>query len=225
MNPLVHHAASLLKNCSCKYAVCGGYAIELFLNSKVRSHGDIDVTVFWDDRDAIITYMQSLGWQIYEPCGSGKAHHIADINKQLKIKSNVFCFQDGCELAKLVPTQENDIFTVDFIGNEQQTLNFIEFLFDSKSEDKFQYRRNSEITRDLAKAILINNGIPYLAPEIVLLYKSTDITRECNQLDFVSATGEMSKEQLLWLSKALHKQYPKGHQWAKAIDRLTEKHL
>ena len=37
-------------------------------------------------------------------------------------------------------------------------------------EDYFVFDRNRGIKRELSKAILFNNGIPYLAPEIVLLY-------------------------------------------------------
>ena len=93
---LITEANNLLSGKGFKYAVCGGFAIELFCEKALRGHGDIDISAFWDDRDEIILYMQSLGWVVYEMCGSGLAHHINDVSDQKKLKRNIFCFTEGC---------------------------------------------------------------------------------------------------------------------------------
>ena len=185
----------------------------MFLNRSIRNHGDIDVSAFWGDRDKIILYMQSLGWQVFEICGGGTAHYITDIKNQIKAKRNIFCFKDSCSLVKLSRQSETDMYYLDFDHSGQTKLDFIEFLFNNRNADSFIYARNEDITLPLPKAIMARNGMPYLAPELILLYKSTDIEREGYQLDYDSAIVTMSSEQKDWLQTALKVMNPSGHKW------------
>lgn len=213
LNRLITEANELLKGHPFEYAICGGFAIELFLNKEIRKHGDIDISAFWADRDQIILYMQSLGWQVYEMCGGGLAHHITDISKQVRAKRNIFCFTNNCDLVTLSPTETSNMYTLEFNHSGQKDLNFIEFLFNHKTENDFLYARNNEISLSLSRAILYQEGVPYLAPELVLLYKSTDIHREGYQLDYDSVFGKMNNAQRLWLQNALSVMNPDGHSW------------
>jgi len=213
MNHLLLECNDLLKVGGFDYAFCGGYAIELFLNKPVRKHGDIDISVYWDERDKIILFMQSLGWCVYELCGGGMAHYITDVANQIKAKRNIFCMTDDCKTVSLKPTDEQDMFIVDFDPKGQDKLTFIEFLFNNKNNDRFLYARNHDISLPLSQAVLTRNGIKYLAPEMVLLYKSTDTEREGYQLDYDSAIQAMSSEQKDWLKNALKTMNPDGHKW------------
>ena len=220
MNHLLLECNDLLKDGGFDYAFCGGYAIELFLDKTVRKHGDIDISAFWDERDRIILFMQSLGWRVYELCGGGKAHYITDVAKQIKSKRNIFCKTDDCKIVSLTPTDEPDMFIVDFDRKGQDKLTFIEFLFNNKVNDRFLYARNHDVSLPLSQAVLTRNGIKYLAPEIVLLYKSTDIERESYQLDYDMAIRIMSPEQKNWLKSALETMNPNGHKWLEAVSCL-----
>jgi hypothetical protein len=95
-------------------------------------------------------------------CGGGLAHHVTDTNKQLKLKRNIFCFSDDCDLVHLIPTDEPDIARLDFDHKGQSKLNFIEFLFNNKKDDAFLYARNTEIKLPMSKAVLYADDIPYL---------------------------------------------------------------
>ncbi|MDE6709187.1 MAG: hypothetical protein K2J76_01720, partial [Oscillospiraceae bacterium] len=110
-------------------------------------------------------------------------------------------------------TSEKDVYFMDFDHIGLTKLNFIEFLFDEKSDTEFLYRRNHNIRLALDKAILVADGIPFLAPEVCLLYKSTDVQREGYQQDYEKATEKMSEEQRLWLNTSLIAMYPDGHKW------------
>ncbi len=213
MNHLIREADELLKNGGFQYAVCGGFAIELFLDKTVRNHGDIDISAFWDERDKIILYMQSLGWSVYELCGGGMAHYITDVSNQLKTKRNIFCMTNDCSIVSLTPTNEADMFVVDFDHNGQEHLTFIEFLFNNAENGRFLYARNHAVFLPLARAILSRDGIQYLAPEMVLLYKSTDTERDGYQFDYDAAMEMMSDEQKKWLHDALTVMNPAGHKW------------
>ncbi len=61
--------------------------------------------------------------------------------------------------------------------------NFIS-LIDDESAECFIYTNNDKIQRQRDKAILSCGGIPYLSPELVLMYKLTDTAREVNRTDF-----------------------------------------
>ena len=214
MNYLIPKAAELLKDGGFDYAVCGGFAIELFLDKELRGHGDIDLSAFWDDRDKIIMYMQSLGWNVYEFCGGGKAHYITDVTKQIKNKRNIFCMTNDCNIVFLTSADEPDMFIVDFDHRGQSSLTFIEFLFNDVKNGCFLYARNHDISLSLAQAILIRDGIKYLAPEMVLLYKSTDTEREGYQLDYDAAITAMPDERKRWLYNALTMMNTSGHKWS-----------
>lgn len=56
-------------------------------------------------------------------------------------------------------------------------------------------------------------GIPYLAPELLCLYKSTDPDREGYGQDFELAYAQMDQEQRDWLQQALLAMNPEGHKW------------
>ncbi|MFZ5353142.1 MAG: hypothetical protein ACOZCL_10530 [Bacillota bacterium] len=214
MNHLIAEAKLLLNDGNFDYAFCGGYAIELFLDREIRAHGDIDISVYWNDRDKIILYMKSLGWDIYEMCGNGVVHKINDINNQLRIKRNIFCKKSDCELVKLSPCSQEDMYYLEFDHSGQTRLNFLEFLFNDRTKIDFLYARNKSLTRSLSRAVLTRIGIPYLAPELVLLYKSTDIERDGYQLDYDEVICAMDSEQKQWLLNALITMYPTGHPWA-----------
>lgn len=213
MNSLVKQADELLRGHDFEYAVCGGLAIDMFLGHESRRHGDIDILAFWAERDKIIEYMQSKGYEVYEMLGGGKCHHIIDINNQMRVKRNIFCVNDNCELVQLYNTSDTDIYYIDFKHIGQTKLNYIEFLFNDKSDTYFLYARNHDIKLSLDKAILFSDGIPFLAPEMCLLYKSTDINREGYRQDYEKAMAKMTVEQKLWLNNALVSLYPDGHEW------------
>lgn len=213
MNDLIQRANELLQNHGFAYAFCGGWAIDLFLGAQTRTHGDIDVLAYWPERDRIIQYMQSLGFQVYEMLGDGKAHHITDIRHQLKIKRNIFCCTSACELVQLSAAGEADIYFIDFRPVGQTKLDFLEFLFnDTDGKDLF-YARSHAVKLALNEAIRYRGGLPYLSPEMCLLYKSTDTERSGYQSDYDHAAAHMSQRQLRWLDGALALLYPEGHKW------------
>ena len=109
---------------------------------------------------------------------------------------------------------------MEFFHTGQTELDYIEFLFNDKTREAFEYARNREITLGLDRAVLNAGGIPYLAPELCLLYKSTDIEREGYQQDFELAYRAMDPLQREWLRKALRQAFPEGHPWLLAEEQL-----
>ena len=213
MNRLISEADALLKNGGFAYAFCGGQALDLFLGYESRRHGDIDVCAFRDDRSRIVQYMRSQGFEVYEMLGGGRARRADCAPEQIRAEKNIFCFRDGCPLVKTYPPDEDGSCWMEFFHIGQTRLDFIEFLFNDRTQEAFEYARNRKITLGMEKAVLFSEGIPYLAPELCLLYKSTDTEREGYRQDFELAYQAMSPAQREWLRKALLQEYPDGHEW------------
>jgi hypothetical protein len=217
MNRLVLECNDFLKGNVFEYAFCGGHALDIHIGKTTRSHGDIDLSAYWEDRNKIILFMQTQGWIVYEAMGGGKIHLITDTDDQKLIKLNIFCVKEGCPFfhAELI---ENNIYHCDIDHVEQKHLDYIEFLFNKRTEDEFIYSRNNEIRRKLDKAILYKDSISYFAPELVLLYKSTDLAREENRLDFNMFAPLLSNDSKEWLHRALSTAFPDGHEWITRLE-------
>jgi hypothetical protein len=74
-------------------------------------------------------------------------------------------------------------------------------------------RRDPRLRRPFADVIRRTpDGIPYGAPEIVLLYKAKHATREKDEMDFAAVQPLLSAAQRAWLADALTLVHP-GHRW------------
>ena len=105
---------------------------------------------------------------------------------------------------------ENDVYYCEIDHIEQKCLDYIEFLFTKHNDEKFVYSRNDEICRELYKAILYKDDMPYFAPELVFLYKSTDLSRNENKQDFDTIYPHLSDENWKWLYNDLKTAFPTG---------------
>jgi hypothetical protein len=59
------------------------------------------------------------------------------------------------------------------------------------------------------------NGVPFLRPEIVLLYKSSERSPK-NDTDFAAVLPRLSREASLWLRAALER-YDARNPWVEAL--------
>lgn len=218
MNHLILECNALLNDRGFDYAFCGGHALDIHIGKTTRSHGDIDLSAYWEDRNKIISFMQTKGWITYEAMSGGKIHLITDTDNQKLIKLNIFCVNEGCPFfhAELI---ENNIYHCDIDHVEQKHLDYIEFLFNKRTENEFIYSRNNEIRLELDKAVLRKDELFYFAPELVLLYKSTDLTREENRLDFNMVAPLLSNDNKEWLHRALSTAFSEGHEWIARLEK------
>ncbi len=212
MNQLIVECDNLLANQGFGYAFCGGHALDIHLGESIRPHGDIDISAYWEERNYIIEYMKSRDWVIYEPLGNGLVHLITDVADQKVVKRNIFCVKDSCPFFH-VSLVEDGFYRCEIDHVEQHKLDYIEFLFNRCVDNEFIYSRNEKIRLDMGKAILTKAGISYLSPELVLLYKSTDLSREVNRHDFKVMLQHLSFESRIWLLNALSVAFPNGHEW------------
>lgn len=214
-----------------EWAVCGGGAIDLFVGRKTRNHKDLDIAALWENREKIIDYMIDKNWQVFEPDG-GKLRRITTTENDLRTSDNIWCLSEN-NINYSVRHLYDDYYDIACNTDNQINLDFVEFLFNRVKGGQYEYKRNTSIKLAAKNAVLTNkNNIPFLAPELILLYKSTFIkyleTTETSLIktikdyehDFDVTIDLMTSEQIIWLSHALKVCYLNGHEWIDKINSL-----
>lgn len=219
MESLISHARVFLTNQGFDWYVCGGGAIDAFLGKQTRIHKDLDIAVFWEDRNSIVALMLAEGWRVFEACGGGVIHELFEVQQRSE-KRNLFCFTSNEKRCKLEPIGD-DKYRFGFEKKEQKDFSYIEFLFNQRDEEYLYLPGNANLKRKLNKALLKSNGVPHLAPEVVLFYKSRYLEYSPDTLDhfqdFDVSLPFLDDEQKQWLGQSLKKEYVNGHEWLKKL--------
>ena len=83
-------------------------------------------------------------------------------------------------------------------------------------DDSWLFRRMPTIRRPVDTiGCGADGGIPYLAPEIQLLYKAKGL-RPKDELDFAQVLPALDQERRQWLRNALAEAHP-GHPWLECL--------
>lgn len=215
---------NIMDSIGVKWAVCGGDAIDLFVGQQTRAHKDIDVAVFWEDREQIISAFLQEGWRVFEP-DRGLLREITSLKEDLRTEDNLWCIWPESDSYQIRQKRDN-FYEITTERKQQDVLDYIEVLFNREQNGRFIYKRNPAIS--LTPYLYYDaNGIPYLAPEMVLLYKSIFVRFverpeyqdmvENYRHDFTVAVERFDGTQKKWLKEALTTCYPAGHEW---LDRL-----
>lgn len=168
-----------------RWFVVGGWAIDLFLGSPSRSHDDLEIGIFRSDQDCLRSHLH--GW-----------HFVKAVHGSLEN------WQEGEWLN--LPVHEIHA------KSESCQLQELEILLQEESDVQWIFRRNKAIRADSRNIVLVSqDGIPFLSPEIVLLYKAKQPRRKDN-CDFTSICDRLTTEQRHWLRSALEVCYP-DHPW------------
>jgi hypothetical protein len=185
-------AVSLLSAASAPWWVAGGWALDLFVGEQTREHGDLDIGVLRSHARQLIADLSS--WEFFE-ARSGLLSQLETGREPRPEVNSLWCRP---------------------IGAATWTL---EVLLDASDRDFWVYRRQAQIQRPFAEVIRRNpQGIPYLAPEVQLLYK-TRSTRPRDQADFERVAPRLDSVARTWLSQSLSATDP-AHTWISALEGL-----
>ncbi|ARI78874.1 nucleotidyltransferase domain-containing protein [Halobacillus mangrovi] len=170
-----------------KWMIAGGWAIDLHIGEETRDHNDLEVAIFRDEQP----YLQDLlkGWEV-------------------QVVSNGQLVAWDFEKSLEPPLHE---IHASFFGKEA-----VEFLLNERRHGKWRFRRDTKISFPLSSMNLQSEyGIPYLNPEIVLLYKAKQ-TQEKDHQDFHYVFPFLNEHQKEWLKQALMHHQPE-HQWLEKL--------
>lgn len=182
----------LFRSYDAPWCVAGGWAIDLFLGAVTREHQDVEIAVLLRDQQRL--WQHIVGWQPR------------------------YCVPGSAELRPWGPGEwlhppVHELHT----RPPQSDIGELEILFDRSAGEEWIYRRDEHVRMQLSKAIRFNPaGIPYLAPEIVLLYKAKN-PRERDEADFGAALPKLDNNARHWLSAALARTAP-DHPWLKRLE-------
>ncbi|HTK52343.1 MAG TPA: hypothetical protein VL308_10675 [Gemmatimonadaceae bacterium] len=158
----------ILTTAGIPWAVAGGWALDLFLGRQTREHADLDLAVWRADQAKL------------------RAALASDWRCEVSDNGALRPWHAGERLS--LPIHEIHARAVS--GAHPP----LELLLNERDDTAWIYRRNPAIRRDLDRAILVCDGIPFLAPEIVLLYKSK-APRPTDEADFRVALPALTTEQ------------------------------
>jgi hypothetical protein len=184
----VRAVAALFASYPHPWAICGGWAVDLYLGRVSRAHSDVDVAVLRRDQATVRSHMASRGWTLE------KAH-----------------------AGTLTPWAEGEVIELPLHGiwcrNPRYAPDFVELLLNEADGPIFCFRRDRSIRLPLARAFIPSSaGIPILAPEIALLYKSAGLDQARNVADVAAVMPALEPARRAWLRAALASVSP-GHPW------------
>ncbi len=180
-------AADALKGLAAPWAVAGGWALDLWLGEQTREHEDIEVTVptaFFPDAQARI---EALGLKL-------------------------FAIDDGQVIALEAGEAPGRHTHQTWVMDPAVRGWRMDIFREPGDAQTWVYRRTRELSAPRAWASgRTASGIPYVAPQIVLLFKAK-AARDKDEADFAMAAPRLSAEARAWLAAGLEVIHP-GHPW------------
>jgi hypothetical protein len=169
--------AKLLRGLEIPWWIAGGWALDLFVGHGTRAHNDIEIAVFRDDVEKLRVHLK--GWE----------HFIAE--------KGTFTPWRGA-----LPPSAHELWSRER-GHETWQL---EILIEEREGDRWVYRRDRDIgahAKDIGRVTA--DGIPYIRPDIQLLYKSKG-GRPVDESDLLAVLPTLDPAQkatiAAWISKA-----------------------
>ena len=172
-------AAEVMSGFDPPWWFAGGWAIELFVGRRLREHEDLEIGLLRKDQHALRRHLAGWEW-----C---KAIQVDDHGEWIPWPSD----------------ERLDLPIFQLKTNREREE--VEFMLNDASDGLLQFRREPSITRPMERAVGRSRaGLPYLAPELQLLYKAK-WHRDKDESDFTAATEAMSAEQRVWLKASLQR--------------------
>ncbi|WP_226585384.1 nucleotidyltransferase domain-containing protein [Halobacillus litoralis] len=169
------------------WMIAGGWAVDLHIGEVTREHENINIAVFREDQMMLYQWLE--GWEFL----AGEGEERIDWRGERHLKR---------------PTHEIHAFSP---GGIQ-----LDFLLNEKVRGRWRFRSDDGLSYKLEHMHRQSEqGIPYLNPEIVLLYKSTH-TRKKDLEDFLAVFPYLNNRQKEWLKQALMHHQPQ-HPWLEAL--------
>lgn len=177
--------------------IAGGWAIDLFLERQTREHEDIDVLILRRDQHAIRTLLETWDVQAALPPPRDEAWPFR-----------------SWQLTEVLDEAIHDIWCR---PDSTQPWTIQLMIADTRGE-QWLFRRMPTISRSLETiGGATPEGIPYLAPEIQLLYKAKG-RRLKDEADFMQTVPALHRERRIWLRDSLTQAHP-HHPW---LDQLMD---
>jgi len=184
----VQQTAELMAGLDVAWWIAGGWAIDLFLNRSTRNHNDTDVLILRKDQTHVARHFAKLDWEWWAVDRPG---HLQPL--------------EGDEI---VAASIHDIWC----RPDRRSPWALQLMLGESVGDRWIYRRDSHVTLPLSEVGLRTaDGVPYLAPQVELLFKSQS-PRPRDEADFSLAAPALQAPARQWLASAISRA-DTSHHW------------
>ncbi|HZQ36576.1 MAG TPA: amino acid transporter [Dehalococcoidia bacterium] len=188
----VAQVAALLGALPAPWWIAGGWALDLFLGRQTREHGDTDVLVL--RRDQLTVQSALAGWDLHaaDPPGTLRPWLSGEW-------LNAPVHDIWCRPAADAPWA-------------------LQLMLAESEAGRWLFRREPSVGGPLEQLTCRTaDGIPYLAPEVQLLYKATDAPRAKDEADLAAVLPYLDPHHRQWLATALRRYRPQ-HPWLARLE-------
>jgi Aminoglycoside-2''-adenylyltransferase len=176
----------------------GGWAIDLFLGRVTREHHDVDVLVLRRDHLLLHDALKDFSLKKIIPHPDGMPPN----------RGTIVEWPKGERLE--LPVHQVNAYRA---GESEPAF---QVMLGESSDGDWIFRRNPDVRMPLRRIGFYPLwGLPYLAPEIVLLFKAKHL-EERDQIDFMNALPMLNPNARRWLRDALERTHP-GHAWLNSL--------
>ncbi len=187
-------AAEALTGVSAPWAVAGGWALDLWLGEQTREHEDLEITVPATSFAAIQARLDELGMKVF--------------------------MNDNGEVTLLAPGEAPGQGFQTWVTDPAEEGWRMDIFREPGDADTWIYRRTGELSAPRAWASgRTPAGIPYVAPQIVLLFKAK-ATRYKDQADFSRRAEAVVRGQSL--ARGVIADHPAGPSLDRAAVAVTQ---
>jgi hypothetical protein len=184
-------AAERLGDLDVPWYVAAGWALDLFRGDQTREHEDLELAVADESFEAVLPFLADL--EAFVPVGAGLVRPLDRLTSEELAKTHQTWFREP----------STGIWRLDVFREPSRGETWV-------------CRRDTRLRRPFAEVILRTpDGVPYGAPEIVLLYKAKH-TRDKDEEDFAAVVSLLNAPRRRWLADALALVHP-GHRWLSAL--------
>lgn len=178
----VDEAIELFRPAAFRWWLSGGHALEAHLGRSWRGHDDTDIGISRSDAPRLLDVLG--GWDIHVGAAGVLTPWAGDRLDPARSQNNLWC-RPTPDSAWMIDVTVGD-------GDERQWI----------------YRRDARIRRPWDRALLSTaGGVPYLAPELQLLFKSANV-RPKDELDASTVIPVLESERRSWLAAQLPAEHP-----------------
>jgi len=171
------------------WCIVGGWALDLWHGAQTREHDDLEFSVLRGD---FAIFRSALRDMALFTAGNGIVTPLAPDAEPPSAIFQIWCQDIAARCWR------------------------VDMMLEPGSDDMWAFRRDPTLTRPRADMIALSGeGIPYLKPAGVLLFKAKH-RRPKDDADFELAVPKLAAPERLWLKAALLRTHP-GHAWLEVL--------
>lgn len=178
-----------LSRVSRPWCVVGGWALDLWHGEKTREHEDLEFTILRED---LRIFRDELRDMEFYTVNDGVLERLAADREPKAEIAQIWCFDRPADRWRA------------------------DMMIEPGTDEHWVYKRDRQITRPRSEMVALTaDGVPYLNPSAVLLFKAR-YRRTKDEEDFAKAAPGLLPSERLWLRDCLDRLHP-GHAWARML--------